>query len=357
MEWDVPPGFELNGLHQRSVFLSSKSVSRAGLIGNENPRWSAISARSVYVQCFGVAGGCWRHNASGWYNTPPQRLHRHVVRSFVLGYTAPALGTVTDIECIRRPSGMLREESNEVTRRRAWTAYAGLCVLECFEPEDTTFTDAPQPSTIKFQDLTSQTGLPLSRETYYGSWLAGVAFADLDGDPWLDVLISQDQEHVRAYANSGPPDFGFIDITEEAGLDTEQTAGSGLAVADFTGDGIRDILFFRPDKAVTPLRLFAGRGVGQFVDVTATHVEAPRALYYSVTTGDYDNDGDLDVLAARFSTTGPVQPEHCLGTHYYENVWFFDLAPWANESVSRLYTCNCVNRYQRRRTPRFDAHQ
>lgn len=93
----------------------------------------------------------------------------------------------------------------------------------------------------RFEDVTAAAGLatphPLSR---------GAVFADLDGDSWLDLLISVTGGGVLCYRNDGHG--RFVDATATAG--TSSKFGSlTLALADVDGNGTLDLYIGnnRPD--------------------------------------------------------------------------------------------------------------
>src|SRR5437867_2460874 len=82
-----------------------------------------------------------------------------------------------------------------------------------------------------------------------------------------------------------------------------ETMGPGVAFLDYDNDGWMDIYmvnsgscdFFKPK---TPLRnaLYRNNRDGTFTDVTDTARVVVGALGMRVTDGDYDNDGQTDVL-------------------------------------------------------------
>ncbi|MCH7823572.1 MAG: CRTAC1 family protein [Acidobacteria bacterium] len=83
--------------------------------------------------------------------------------------------------------------------------------------------------------------------------------------------------------------------------------GSGLALADFDGDGWLDVYFIQ--NASTPgfvptgpmvNQHFRNRGDGSFDDVTAYSNAADELYGIGVAAGDYDNDGFLDLYVTNF---------------------------------------------------------
>lgn len=120
------------------------------------------------------------------------------------------------------------------------------------------------------------------------------AWADYDGDGWLDLYVMNFRSDNVVYNNSG--DGRFSDVSSELEL------GPGKLIAawaDHDTDGDPDLLL------AFPLQLMRNDG-GRFVDVTresglgAVEVVVPRALAWQ----DFDNDGDPDVFVAARNSPG-----------------------------------------------------
>jgi hypothetical protein len=77
--------------------------------------------------------------------------------------------------------------------------------------------------------------------------------------------------------------------------------GGGAALLDIDNDGDLDAYLVQsgdlraPASAAGENRLFENRGDGQFEDITATSGSGDRGYGMGVVTGDYDNDGDVDI--------------------------------------------------------------
>jgi len=85
----------------------------------------------------------------------------------------------------------------------------------------------------RFEDVTAQAGVGCP-----GQDSTGAAFADLDGDNDLDLLINSVGGGTRCFLNDGRA--LFKEITAEAGLNTHSGATS-LALADVDGNGALDL--------------------------------------------------------------------------------------------------------------------
>src|SRR5262245_54132010 len=107
------------------------------------------------------------------------------------------------------------------------------------------------------------------------------------------------------------PRVYFKDVTRESGISfvhyngafgkklLPETMGSGVAVIDFDGDGLPDLLFVNscpwpgevaPGPAPT-MALYRNKGDGTFEDVTAPAGLAVSFYGLGAAVGDYDNDG------------------------------------------------------------------
>jgi hypothetical protein len=136
----------------------------------------------------------------------------------------------------------------------------------------------------------------------------GVDAADYDGDGWQDLFVANiDQEFFSLYHNQR--DLTFTDEPGEIGPATQLLSGWGLKFFDYNNDGYPDLLLVNghPDdfiemrvprvKYKEPLLLFENTGKG-FKNVSSVSgaVFARSFSGRGMAVGDFDNDGDLDVL-------------------------------------------------------------
>ena len=131
-----------------------------------------------------------------------------------------------------------------------------------------------------------------------GVWFSSLAWGDYDNDGDLDILLSgQDSVGNRVtevYRNDGGV---FSNIS--AGL-TGVTASS-VAWGDYDNDGHLDILLSGVDSGDNPVtRVYRNDG-GAFTDISAGLTDV---WFSSLAWGDYDNDGDLDVLLSGRDSVG-----------------------------------------------------
>lgn len=101
----------------------------------------------------------------------------------------------------------------------------------------------------------------------------------------------------------------FSDVSEQTGLITQKNwKYGGPTIADINSDGHYDLLLTNHDT--TPIRLFMANGDGTY---TLQNDIFPRADLHGMSAGDYDNDGDLDVLIALGGGNGTTpQPQRLL---------------------------------------------
>ena len=145
---------------------------------------------------------------------------------------------------------------------------------------------------VVFEDVTARAGLggPAHR-THSAAW------ADYDGDGWLDVFLGHEMSWSQLFRNRG--DGTFEDTTLKAGM-RFRSLTKGATWGDVDNDG-------RPDLYVSNFGernlLFVNRGGGRFDEVGVERgVSEPR---YSFPTWfwDYDNDGWQDLVVVTFLQT------------------------------------------------------
>jgi len=156
-----------------------------------------------------------------------------------------------------------------------------------------------------FDDVTEEAGILSLHPTQTG------AFADYDGDGWLDLVIGRedmpdDPHPTELWRNNG--DGTFSDRSLDLAADTRFGYVKGVVWGDYNNDGRPDLFvsvlsreshLFRNDGPVPGAKKFAAAG-WRFTDVTRETGITRPANSFPTWWWDYDNDGWLDLLVAGF---------------------------------------------------------
>jgi hypothetical protein len=158
----------------------------------------------------------------------------------------------------------------------------------------------------------------------------GVDAADLDGDGWEDLFVANvDQEMFSLYRNNR--DETFTDIAHRHGIAqaTRLLSGWGLRFFDFDNDGAIDLFLANghPDDMIEqystqvkykePLFVFRQEN-GRFRNISAEAGEAFDRLFPArgLATGDYNNDGRVDVLVGNNGAAPLLLRNNFAGNHW-----------------------------------------
>lgn len=196
-------------------------------------------------------------------------------------------------------------------------------------------TDSGDLETPRFTDVAAASGIvfqqghggrrPLTILETTGS---GCAFLDFDNDGWQDIFLVG-QPRCALYRNPGIQAFGrsgvedaqpehlntrtpehqtpkFEEVTAKAGLGREGF-WIGCATGDYDNDGDVD-LFVSGDKVCA---LYRNEGNGTFADVTQKAGIHERGWQSSCGFGDVDRDGYLDLYIGRYVHFGPDDIQYC----------------------------------------------
>ena len=161
----------------------------------------------------------------------------------------------------------------------------------------------------------------------------GIAIGDFDNDGRLDVLKTHFAEDTAAlYRNTGH--LNFEDVTLRSGLGVETRYVSwGNGMADFDNDGLPDLFWvtgstfpeverkFPEFPHKSPRVLFRNLGGGNFEEL----LEAGPAIAEAHTSrgaafGDFDNDGDVDILIMNMNEPPSLLRNDVTGTGHWLKV-------------------------------------
>ena len=138
----------------------------------------------------------------------------------------------------------------------------------------------------------------------------GIDFGDYDNDGLLDLIAINYQQQTNALYRNDNGDF-FTDLSFAAGMaESLPYVGWGVDFFDVDNDGDKDLLIANghlqdtvekyDDTTTYPQHnhLLINNGHGRFVNesMKAGSGLQSRRVSRGIATGDYDNDGDLDVL-------------------------------------------------------------
>jgi hypothetical protein len=154
-----------------------------------------------------------------------------------------------------------------------------------------------------FSDVSVPSGLAGAKDSYVMTLVA----ADFNDDGWPDIYAACDSSPSLLFRNNH--DGTFTEIGVESGVafneDGREQAGMGLGVGDYNLDGHLDIFksHFTEDTNI----LYRNSGEGYFVDQTIAAGFGVETRYVGWGAGivDLDNDGLPDI----FLVTGQVYPE------------------------------------------------
>jgi hypothetical protein len=163
----------------------------------------------------------------------------------------------------------------------------------------------------------------------------GGAFADVDGDGWLDMVVANgndiSRQHVAIYHNLGNGQLPPGPSWESSDLDYN----GHLDLGDVDGDGFLDLVvstyigtagFSQPGH----VKLYLGDGVGHFSS-QPDWVSAPFYTF-SCALGDADGDGDLDLAVACGEDYNNVPDRQRI--FYNVNGRFDQVPPWESDDIA-----------------------
>ncbi|MBN2611125.1 MAG: VCBS repeat-containing protein [Bacteroidales bacterium] len=122
------------------------------------------------------------------------------------------------------------------------------------------------------------------------SWAAGVAWGDYNNDGWLDLFVANYGTANKLYHNNGNSNFSEVGSS----LDMDDPGiGTGCAWFDFDNDGNLDLYVTNSSGRYN--LCYKNNGDGTFTECAHNLGLEDYSNSTCVTSGDFDNDGDLDL--------------------------------------------------------------
>lgn len=151
----------------------------------------------------------------------------------------------------------------------------------------------------KFSDVTAQVGLDAPRATPHHM------FADFNNDGFMDLYVPNNFDIEPSfgsvsdalYLNNG--NGTYTDITVQAGINHTGTPPEGVLVLDINNDGFLDI--FLTTSRDTRNLLYRNNGDNTFTEIGVSAGIRETGVSVGVTSGDFDNDGWVDIFVANFN--------------------------------------------------------
>ena len=145
---------------------------------------------------------------------------------------------------------------------------------------------------IQFTNIVTEEMGAANRVLYNG---AGVATGDYDQDGLPDIFLCNISGKNVLYKNIG--NCRFQDVTAEAGLAAPLPESRGAVFADINGDGWLDLLISVNSRGVL---CFLNDTRGKFVDMTSNVGTASKLGSTSMTLADVDGNGTLDLYVTNY---------------------------------------------------------
>ncbi len=162
----------------------------------------------------------------------------------------------------------------------------------------------------RFRDVSLRAGVGYSEDGIAEAGM-GTDMGDYDNDGWLDIFVTNlSYEMNRLYRNNHDGTFTDMSYAAHVGEESLLRLAFGTQFIDYDNDGDLDLFVANghllPNigqmtdtlSYAQPNQLFRNEGDGTYLDVSSDSGDYFQRAEVSrgVTCGDYDNDGDMDIL-------------------------------------------------------------
>ena len=161
-----------------------------------------------------------------------------------------------------------------------------------------------------FREVGYQAGVAVSADGQFEAGM-GTDAADTTGSGRLDLIVGHlDMQLARVYQNLGDQTFEDATLRSKLSYSTYHMSTFGARFMDYDNDGWRDLFlanghvldnierYHADTKYAEPKMMFRNTGSGIFENVSdqlGSDFQLPR-VSRGAAVGDFDNDGDLDIL-------------------------------------------------------------
>ncbi|MDY7075302.1 MAG: FG-GAP-like repeat-containing protein [Chloroflexota bacterium] len=167
----------------------------------------------------------------------------------------------------------------------------------------------------------------VTTDTLTGVYRGSVAWGDYDNDSDLDIILTGQDENsnyvARVYRNDGADIFTTV-------VTTDTLAGvqySSVDWGDYDNDGDLDILLTGWTGSAPVTKIYRNDGSDTFTEVNTDPLE--NIYEGAAVWGDYDSDGDLDIFLTGRNSGGSM-----VARIYRNNIEISNLVPGAPSSLS-----------------------
>lgn len=130
----------------------------------------------------------------------------------------------------------------------------------------------------------------------------GISCGDFDNDGFVDVMIGNWQQNIMLFKNSGT---AFVNFSTNAGV-AFMSYGGSINWFDFNNDGKLDVLFANNGMPPRYNYFFRNDNLTSFTEVALSVGLNDSSSTLALASGDYDNDGDLDMFLGTQSFPGSL---------------------------------------------------
>ncbi len=138
----------------------------------------------------------------------------------------------------------------------------------------------------------------------------GVAFADLNNDGWLDLVLGDMNKSgpcLAVFKGIGGGAYAQLSVAELGAVGTDTGLAAGLSLADYDVDGLLDLFVAKGGLLLQESArdgLYRNEGNFRFTLVTNTPVVLKALPSTQGVWCDFDNDGDLDLFVTHAANKG-----------------------------------------------------